>query len=215
MKIDYYASSLAIVGGWNPNIINPYWIRKNLLDQSDLNDPNQEKVNIDIQMDTASSIRRSTLTASFREIKITFTDNRLDFSLSEGSNFTLLEKYALKTCNRLPNTPVTAYGMNFAFTDEKISENLINIVNVAQSKNFDTPLTFEQYNFGLDLDGINTNISIDIRNKNGRSGFRFNFHFDIDDLSKFKSGISENSIHTLREKAVKIISDVYGLRLED
>lgn len=215
MKIDYYASSLVIVGGWNPNIINPHWIRKNLLDQADLNDPNQEKVNINIQMDTVSSVRRSPMVASFREIKITFTDNRLDLGLSEGSDFTLLEKYALKIYNHLPNTPVTAYGMNLVFTDEKNSENLVNIVNVAQSKNFDTPLTFEQYNFSLELDGIKTNITIDIKNKDGRSGFRFNFHFDIDDLSKFKSGISENSMHTLREKAVKIISDVYGLRLED
>ena len=215
MKIDYYASSIVIAGGWNPNIINPHWIRKNLLDQADLNDPNEEKVNINIQMDKASSVRRSTMVASFREMKITFTDNRLDLGLSDGNDFTLLEKYALKICNRLPNTPVTAYGVNLVFTDEKNSENLANIVNIAQSKNFDTSLTFEQYNFGLELNGIQTNITIDTKHKNGRSGFRFNFHFDIDDLSKFKSGISENPIRTLREKAVKIISDVYGLRLED
>ena len=215
MKLDYRSSSLVIVGGWNPNIINPYWIRKYLLDQTDLNDPNQEEVNIDIQMDITSSIRRSMMAASFREIKIAFKDNRLDLGLSKGSDFTLLEKYALKICNRLPNTPVTAYGVNLVFTDKKISEDLVNIINVVQSKDFDTPLTFEQYNFGLKLDGISTNISIDISNKDGRSGFRFNFHFDIDDLSKFKSGISENSIHMLKEKAVKIISDVYKLRLED
>ena len=31
MRLDYTKSLLVIVGGWNPNIINDVWIRKNLL----------------------------------------------------------------------------------------------------------------------------------------------------------------------------------------
>lgn len=215
MKLDYKSSSLTIVGGWNPNIINPYWIGKYLLDPVDLNDPNKVNINIDVQMDTTSSPRRSALMVSFKEIKITFTDNRLDLSLIEGYDFALLENYTLKICNCLPSTPVMSYGVNFVFIDEKISKDLANIINIVQLKNFDTPLIFEQYGFGLNLDGISTNINIEINNKNNISNIKFNFHFDIDDLSKFVSGIHENPMHILKEKTIKIMSEVYGLKLED
>ncbi len=215
MKLDYNSSSLVILGGWNPNIINPHWIDKNLLGPVDPNNPNRENVIVDVPMTATSSLRYAPIEISFKDIKIVFTDNKLEFSLVKGDNFSLLEEYALKICDCLPYTPVTSYGVNFVFTDEKISEDLANIINIMRSKNFDTPLIFEQYSFGLELDGINTNINIQMDNKNNRSGFQFNFHFDINNLSKFKSGISENPIHMLKEKAVKIISDVYELRLED
>ena len=215
MKLDYNSSSLIIVGGWNPNIINPHWISNNLLGPMNPNDPSQEKINVDIdfRMTTTSSFKYAPIAVSFKNIRIVFTDNRLDFSLVKGDNFSLLEEYALKMCDCLPHTPVTAYDVNFVFTDEKISEDLVNVIHIVQSKNFDTPLIFEQYGFSLDLDGIRTNINIEIDNNNNRSNLKFNFHFDIDDLSKFVSGIREKPIHVLKEKAIKFMLEVYGLRL--
>ena len=217
MKLDYYSSSLVIVGGWNPNIINPHWIGNHLLGPMNPNDPNQENINIDIdiRMTTTSSLRYAPIAMSFNDVKITFTDDKLNFSLTKGDNFSLLEEFALKICNCLPHTPVTAYDVNFVFTDEKISEDLVNIIDIVPSKNFDIPLIFEKYGFGLNLDGIRTNINIEVDNNNNRSNLKFNFHFDIDDLSKFVSGIHEKPMHILKEKAIKIMSEVYGLRLED
>ena len=215
MKLNYSESSLVIAGGWNPNIINPFWISKNLLGETDSNAENKENVSIDVQMDQVSSVVGSTTAASFREIRITVGGDRLDLSLLHRNDFTLLEKYALKICDCLPKTLVKGYGVNLVFTGDRNDENLVNIINVPNSKNFDTPLIYEQYNFGLVLDDIRTNISIGANNEEDRLDLRFNFHFDINDLSEFISGISKNSIHTLKEKATKIISDVYGLRLEN
>lgn len=214
MKLDYRSSSLVISGGWNPNIINPYWIEKNLLGNVDPNIANREDVIVDVPMTTTSSLRYAPIMISFKDIKIVFTNDKLDFSLLKGDDFGLLEDYALKICDCLPYTPVTAYGVNFVFTEEKISVELGNFIKTIQSKKFDTPLIFEQYSFGFKLDDIITNINIRVDNKENISSFQFNFHFKIADLSQFSSGISDKSMHTLKEKAVKNISEIYGLELE-
>ena len=215
MKLDYYESPLIILGGWNPNIINARWIDNYLVKPMISNGKSIKQVDIEVKADQMHSIRDAPITISFGEVRIIFTGNKLEFRLIDNKNFNLLEEYALRICDCLPNTPVIGYGVNFGFTDEKISEITANTINAIQSKNFNRPLILEQYNFALRLDDIRTNIGIDINHEDNKSGFRFNFHFDIDSLSKFKLGISEHPIRELKEKTVKILSDVYGLRLED
>ena len=215
MKLNYHASSLIIVGGWNHSVIRPSWLDKHLIESVDSNGHDIKQVNIDIRIDETSSIKDSPVAISFDGISIVFLSNRLEFRLVETDDFSILEKYSLKMCSSLPNTPVTAYDVNFVFTDENICESIADIKNAAQPKNYDMPLTLEQYNFGFKLDDIDTTVRIDIDNNDNSSGLILNFSFSIDSLLEFKSGISKIPIHSLKEKAVKILSEMYGLKLKD
>ena len=222
MKLDYGSSSLVILGGWNPNVFTPFWIEKKFqetkfLDAVDSNNLEQGKLNFDIHIDEVYSIKHAPITVNFKGLKVNFIDGRLDFILVEGDDFTLLEEFALKLCSYLPNTPVTGYGVNFAFVEEKNTKDIIDIIQsngMSRREYLDIPLTFERYSFGAEIDNINTNIHIEIDNKNNKCFFKLNYHFNINDLSQFDSGISENPMRALQEKAVKFISETYKLRVE-
>ena len=222
MRLDYTTSSLVILGGWNPNVFTPLWMQKkfqdtNFLDVIDPNNPDQGKLNFEIQMHEAFSVKHAGITINFKGLKVNHADEKLDFILTEGNNFTPLEEFALKLCSYLPNTPVTGYGVNFTFVEEENTQNIIDIIQsngMRRHEYLDIPLTFERYSFGVEIDNINTNIHIEVDNKNNKCFFKLNFHFNINDLSQFDSGISENPMCALQEKAVKIISETYKLRLE-
>ncbi len=222
MKLDYRSSSLVILGGWNPNVFTPFWLEKNFLntnflDAIDPNNPKQEKLNFDIQISQAHSLKHAPIAVNFKGLKVNFVDGRLDFILTEGRDFTLLEEFALKLCSYLPNTPVIGYGINFVFVEEENTQDIIDIMqsNGANRREcLDTPLIFERYSFGAEIDNINTNIHIAIDYNNIKCFFKLNYHFNISDLSEFDSGISENSIQTLQEKSVKFVSEIYKLRVE-
>ena len=222
MKLDYGSSSLVILGGWNPNVFTPFWIEKkfqdtNFLDTVDPNNPEQGKLNFDIQIGQAYSIKHAPLAINFKGLKINFIDGRLDFILTEGNNFTPLEEFALILCSYLPNTPVIGYGVNFSFVEEEKTQDIIDIIQsngMSRREYLDIPLTFERYSFGAEIDNINTNIHIEIDYKNNKCFFKLNYHFNINDLSQFDSGISENPMRALQEKAVKFISETYKLRVE-
>ena len=211
MKLNYSENSLIIVGSWNPSIINPGWIGKHLIESADYD---IQSIKIEIVGDGTLSIRDASISASFENIKIIFAGNRLEFRSEMGNNFDLLEKYALKTFRRLPNTFVTSYGVNFHFYDESINETIFNTINTGIFNDLNRRLITQQSTLGFNLDEMVMNISTNINRQNNVSGVGFNFHFNIDGLSTFESLLSQYSMFSLKEKAVSILSNIYGLRVE-
>ena len=146
MKLNYSESSLIIAGSWNPSIINPFWIGTHLIESTDFD---IQSIKMDIVGDGTLSIRDATISASFGGIKIISAVNRLEFRLEMGSNFDLLEKYALQTFRSLPNTFVTGYGINFHFHDERINETILNTIDTKIFSDLNTQLITQQSNLGI------------------------------------------------------------------
>ena len=223
MRLDYRSSSLVIVGGWNPNAITPYWFDRNFhdtifLDPIDLNRPDQPKLNFDIHFTNAYSISKSPITINLKGMKINYGGSRLDLILTDGNDFTLLEKCALILCDRLPNTPVIEYGVNFLFVEKTHIQKIIDMMNsgkISKRDDFDTSLSVEKYGFSVNIDNINVNIDISIDYIQKRCFFNFNFHFRINNLPEFIKSISEHPIHILQSNAIKVITDIYGLQVEE
>ncbi|MYC74177.1 hypothetical protein F4X10_00185 [Candidatus Poribacteria bacterium] len=220
MKLDYNSSSLVILGGWNANIFSPKWLSNNFLDSNRDSNKEGEKVEISVEMSDTHSIRLSPLTISFknRGFKLIFTDGILTFHLDECEDFSVLESSALKIFKGAINTIVTGYGANFTFTQDGNIDNVIDTIGLNQinSRNrFYELLTFERYNFGFNLDNLKINVNIEIDPTTDIFHLKFNFHFDIEDFIQFEKCISENSMHILEQKSRKIISETYGLELED
>ena len=211
MKLNYSESSLAIVGSWNPCIINPIWIGTHLIESTD---SDNQGIQMNLVGDNTLSIRDATISASFDGIKIVHIGNKLAFHLEIGDDFDLLEKYALNTFRLLPNTTVTGYEINFHFSDKEINETILNTIEPKMFSDFNGQLITEQSKWVFSLDDMVIGITASINRQNNTSGIKFNFHFNIDRLSMFESLLSQHSMFSLKERSISVLSDVYGLKVE-
>ncbi|MYG06133.1 hypothetical protein F4167_05860 [Candidatus Poribacteria bacterium] len=152
-----------------------------------------------------------------KEVELLFQENRLNFNPVENNNENLdrIQEIALQLADYLPHTPVTGYGVNFLFTENEVSDDLINLIrprDLEKIEQFGGSLTGEQYNRHLMLNGRILNTIIRLEGEN--VDFDLNFHFNIRDLLGFKSAISETSILELKQEAAQFITEIYNLELE-
>lgn len=211
MKLDKPSNTLVIVGGWNRHIFTQDWIKRYLFPAE------QDKFTIDMMVAQGFNAQFVSPRILSKEVEILFQENRLNFNPVENKNenFDRIQELALKLADYLPHTPVTAYGVNFLFTENEIIEDLTNLIrprDLEKIKKFGGSLTSEQYTHHLMLNGRNLNVTT--RREGEKVTFDLNFHFNISDLVEFKAGISETSILELKQEAIQFITHVYSLELE-
>ena len=209
MKLSKPSNALVIVGGWNRYIFTQDWIKRYLFPK--------EEFTIDMLVSQGFNAQFISPRISSKEVEILFQENRLNFNPVENNNENLdrIQELALQLADYLPHTPVTGYGVNFLFTENEVSDDLINLMrpkDLEKIEQFGGSLTSEQYSRHLMLNGRTLNITI--RFEGESVDFDFNFHFNIRDLVAFKAGILETPILKLRQEAVKFIAKVYSLELE-
>ena len=212
MKLDHSSSALVIVGGWNSHIFTQDWIKRYLFPTE------QEEFKIDLLVSQGFKAQFVSPRISSKEVHILLQENRLSFIPVENKNehFDRIQELALQLADYLPHTPVTAYGVNFLFTEDRsVSEHLLNLIHMGDLEKIEqsgVSVTTEQYTRRLSLNGRILNFTIGLEEE--KVTFDFNFDFKIPDLVAFKAGISETSILELRQEAVKFIAEVYSLELE-
>lgn len=209
MKLSKPSNALVIVGGWNRHIFTQDWIKRYLFPK--------EEFTIDMVVSQGFNAQFISPRISSKEVEILFQENRLNFNPVENNNENVdrIQELALQLADYLPHTPVTGYGVNFLFTENEVSDDLINLMrpkDLEKIEQFGGSLTSEQYSRHLMLNGRTLNITI--RFEGESVDFDFNFHFNIRDLVAFKAGILETPILKLRQEAVKFIAKVYSLELE-
>lgn len=223
MELEYRLSPLVIIGGWNSSIFTPLWIGRHFentefLDPISSEEPDSYHIELGVNLENSFSIRNAPITVKFKGIDVQLQGTRLSFTLSEGSyDFTQLEKLSSKICKYLIETPVSGYGINFGFICKEINEEVISSIKgskIVIGKTIGSSLDREQYNFVYDIEGIKTTIENNINYINNMITISFNFHFNVQNLTEFISGISENPINKMKNKAVNILSENYNLQLE-
>ena len=104
----------------------------------------------------------------------------------------------------------------FLFTEDDFSEDLIGFIRPSDSeeieKFFNSTPVDEEYTRRVVLNGRILNFTVGL--KEGEITLSFNFHSDIRDLVEFKEKISETPILTLKQEAVKFITEIYSLELK-
>ena len=218
MKLDQSSnqsySGLAIVGGWNSHIfITPRWIKRYLFPGE------HEEFTIELQGQLPQSINGQFLhpCISSKNIRILLQGNKLNFIplKNEDENFDRIQDLALQLAGYLPHTPVSGYGVNFIFIEDHIPDDLITLIrpkDLEKIEQFGASFTSEEYTRRLDLNKQTVNFTIGLEGE--KATFKFNFHFDIDDLIAFKSKISETPILELKQDAVEFITKIYSLEME-
>ena len=213
MKLDHSSSALVIVGGWNSHIFNPNWIKRYLFPAED------EKLTIDIQAQFPQGFNPQFVSPriSSKDVRILLQGNKLNFIpvKDKDENLNLIQNLALQLADYLPHTPVSGYGVNFFFTENHVSEDLINLIrpkDLSKIEQFGASLTGEEYTRRLVLNEHPLNFTIALEGK--KATFKFNFHFKIGNLAAFKGKIAETSILALKQEAVKFLAEVYDMELE-
>ena len=211
MKLDKPSNTLVIVGGWNRHIFTQDWIKRYLFPGE------QDEFTIDMMVAQGFNAQFVSPRILSKEVEILFQENRLNFNPIENKNenFDRIQQLALQLADYLPHTPVTAYGVNFLFTENEVSGDLINLIrprDLEKIEKFGGSLTSEQYTRHLMLNGRNLNVTI--RREGENVTLDLNFHFNISDLVGFKAGISEISILELKQEAIQFIAEIYNLELE-
>lgn len=213
MKLDHSSSALVIVGGWNAHIFNPDWIGRYLFDGK----KGELKVDILTELPYGFNPEFASQRVSSKEVRIQLQGNKLSLSPMENKDkyFKRIEEIALLLADYLPHTPVSGFGVNFVFTENKVSEDLKNIIrpkDLGKIESFGASLISQQYTRSLEFNDITLNFTIELKDK--KVTYKLNFHTEISDLVQFKTRISETSVLALKEKAVEFIVSVYDLELK-
>ena len=211
MKLDKLSKVLVIVGGWNRHIFTQDWIKRYLFPGE------QEEFKIEMLVSRGFNAQFVYPRILSKAVEILLQENRLNFSPVDNRNENLdrIQELALQLADYLPHTPVTAYGINFLFSEDQAGEDLLNLIrprDSAEIERFGASFTNEQYTRRLMLNGRTINITLGLEGE--RVTFDLNFHFDIQNLVGFKAGISETSILELKQEAIQFISEIYSLELE-
>ena len=160
---------------------------------------------------TPAGIQVSTPVAMFRNVGLSVSGNRLELNLMHSNDFRHIEDCVQRLCNCQPRTLVSGYGVNFVYVGDMLSNELINFFRVDPL----SQISFNQsHRYATNLEGIVTNINIDLNNPENRSVISFNFHFNVNDLSTLIKRMSEYPIVSLNQKAVQFFLSQYQLELE-
>ena len=201
MKLKTEYSPLVLVGAWNKHIFNPEWVGKFLL-------PGKE-LEVEFPLNVDGSPRIST-----EDLRIFVLNNKLNFSLRKDNDNVLeeIEDLSLKIADYLPHTPVASFGINFLFECNSNCNNLNDLFSLC-----DTDKLIElgciissneiKHSFTLEERRIN----LTIIKGNEAYNFNFNFHFDVKDLVQFKDMLNNNRIIDIKQKAISILGDIYGV----
>lgn len=212
MKLDVSSTALVIVGGWNIHIFTVEWVKRFLL-------PGE---NEDLKIEYAQSspaIETQFISPriSSTDVRIILVGKRLFIEPVKDDDRILdhVQEVALQLADFLPHTPVIGYGVNFAFTEEDYTTELIESIRPNDSVDvqaFGVSITDEEYKRSLLLDGNVLNLTINIRPDS--ISLRFNFHSDIKSLGEFKSKISATPMRVSKEAAIAFMAEIYGLEID-
>ena len=170
MKIREESFTIVIAGNWNKYILTPEWVSKNLFDAAEL------KVEIPISMNLPprfadKEIRFIPSNNSVILVPLILTDDVLNKA----------EVMAVKLIEKLPYTPIGAFGINFGFIEDNPEAPLCALFNTSDQEPLST--------FGCDIksciisrklefEGKTINLTI-TNDESSNISFDFNFHYEI------------------------------------
>ncbi len=202
---------IILLGAWNPSIFNQDWILKNLI-----NDVNAQ-ITIAFALDDPTAPRKIT----FNGINLFPGRKQLLLSPEEPTLEGMLECSTMlnKIIELLGHTPVGSAGLNFSFQE---TDNLIQLLNAfdlpdsADIKEQDYTLNGSRIERRFKLkDGHILNLALQESEANNGAEINFNFHYELSDISKYKSLFTENHMTERYQRATDFCKNIYAIELEE
>jgi len=200
--------SIVVLGAWNPSIFSPEWIVSHLADGKECD------VQIAFPIDDPTAPRRITFEG------INFFPGRRQISLSPISP----EIVGMKKCSSvlvklltlLLHTPVSSAGVNFSFSEENPTEQMLSALVPS-----DSSLILEEFRIKetkihralkQDVDKHVLNFTL-IQNEK-TCVLSFNFHYETVPENGYKELFSSDTVEEHFGQAVELAKKFYGIDLE-
>ena len=214
MRFDDSFDVLSILGGWNRHVFTPEWISRYLFSS------NFEELSVEVGTEVPKGnfdVEYVSPRVSSEEVRVLLDGSSLNFSpvKMEDGIFNRIQEMAIQLADYLPHTPVLRYYVSFSFVEDSVDEDLMEIIRPSDLVNIQSwgaKAHIEQYTRQLTWEQ-RTCFFIILIGEN-KVTFKFMFYSSLESLSELKSSIVENSLITLKNKALEFIQAVYGLELE-
>ncbi len=204
MDITKRSGNIVIVGAWNPAIINPPWLSKEIFEvPEDVDEPVKLELSTN-PLDPPKLTIRDVAFIGKRDLLVLSPSNFTE------ANFKSVEDKARIILDKLPHTPITAFGQNFEFFGETATvddtdvfdfedniHELLGLIDYSlESTNISKTLRFENHvlNFTRILSGSSLTV-------------KFNFHYEVTSAIDAKNQL-ENSILTNFGLAKSVITNL-------
>lgn len=206
MKIDLSRCPLVIIGSWNQAIFTPPWVERNIL-------VGPETVSVEFgfgPQGLVSQFHRGPIQFTSAPGRVSFVPNTADDSTFKG-----LEAAAMELLKRLPETPISALGINLGFDMPEHAEAVEALLtasdqDVLRERSIDVEAAFLKRR--LQYAGRVFSLSVS-REAGAAIRVDLNFHYNVGASSEAIERV-EGAVLTARDVAVHVLEDLYGLRLE-
>jgi len=198
MSITGNQTSLVIIGAWNPAILNPEWLTKEIFKKAvDSKTPVRMEFATNPVMPPKYTIEDITFVPGMDRLMI-IPQNLEDINLQS------VEEKAIELLNTLSHTPILAFGQNYEFTVNDLGEKILSdftkinetIINHVEQKELVTSQITTSHKNGNSLLHFTRIFS------KGSMLLKFNFHYDVisahDAIEKMKGAFVKN-INTIKQ----------------
>ena len=196
-------TSLVILGNWNPAILQPDWLVRHGFDT-------EAELAVQLEFSPIAGIPpRFTIEG----LRILATNDHVLLNPEQTTVhfLELTENVGRSMLHRLSHTPIRAFGQNFQFSEENVSQDFARLFdisdNLAEQLNFpidvrDTTL-ISSYGIGETTLNFTRKLLAD-----GTARLNFNFHYDVTSASNARE-LLEGSFVQNFEKTNQIV-DIYS-----
>ena len=200
--------SIVVLGAWNPSIFTPEWVVSNLADGETCD------VQMAFPIDDPTAPRRITFEG------INFFPGRRQINLSP----TTPDLGGMKKCSAilvkilalLVHTPVSSAGVNFSFSEDNPTEQMLSALLPSDSDSILGEYPIKETKIhrvlkrGDDVHVLNFTIA---QNDTG-CALSFNFHYDIATVNGYQELFSNNNVEEHFNAAIDFTNKCYEIDLE-
>jgi hypothetical protein len=204
MKINPPGWTIFLAGNWNRFILSPQWSAKNIYDLDEL------KVEFALNLSLPPRF-------SSPDVAMVPSSNSVVFMPLQFDDVCLqkAEQFAHNLIDKLPYTPMNAFGINFGFIEENPDADLMSI--------FDSSDRTKLVEFGCEVDeaSIKRKIKygeniINLTVKKAEEGivFNFNFHYEVRDASHANEQL-KGQVLINKNLAYKMLAEIYNIYVQE
>ncbi len=205
MKMKAGASSIVLVGHWNRHILVPKWVGDYVFDET--------KFTVEFNFESGVS---QSFTAQSVPVKLMPSSNNVVFFAQDNVDKTLsaMEAFAIKLSTKLPETPVSGFGINIEYIEEAPTGVTADVFDLK-----DDPLLEEcecqatRTSLIRKLIVQNKILNLNITEEKGAVTFAFNFHYEVKTTSEISDKI-KGEVHKNKAIAEDMLKKIYNLSVE-
>jgi len=207
MKSVDNTSVIVLLGNWNPFILGPHWVAKNIFERDKI------EAELFVGPVTVSRFSDESVRIEPRNDKVMVRAKK-----TTDENLNRIETMARRLVTMLPHTPLTAYGINHAFVETSPTELLANLFHFKDRDYLPSQMPIGSYEIQRSLLAGDYDINFTISKKQESNDIRFDFNFHYKRAPRLDGDVGDilNEGVVLRHyrEAKDILESKYGLKLE-